>query len=724
MTGENPQADEPGPAGAEGAEAAEGADSAEPSGPAESGDDPEAQEQSDLQITQQVHNIFHGQVFIGDHGTAGFSVGENVRRDTGRVAEADVEALRRTYFRPSAHADARRLLLRENLLILVGPEGSGRAAAALVLADEARRAGTPQPWINRLPPTRTLAELAKQKFKPGQAYVLQDWIQAGPSRAALAHFDAAHLAQHLAGSGAYLIITTAYRSRPGEGTFGYEVAWTAPDPVGLFDHCLGRQDYGSDIAGDQLPALRERARQVASARRVVHLVGRLRHGTEAALAEDDDRAREEIRAWFDDKPDRRALRAVAILVLACRAGDEPPDRPGVTQHGFEHLFAALGAAEARYRGDQVPEAVAPPDDEVFPQVRRSLFEEAGLTGFTVGPPVATAVGLEHSPGFRTVRQRALFQAELHLRCGHELWSPIRLWLSDLVQARVVTDVHLAIACGIGRMALFETRRVREDYLDEWAAGLTTTRFCAVFALWAMAAEEQLAPIALTQARGWIRGRGQERAIAAAIALGGPLGKRYPSEAMWYLWDLARRGQRISVYARVSISNLLGIEAAADEPNSAGFLAGKARAVLVRGTPAELRRPVLALLADILAVPGSDPDVPGVADVLRQSPRAAGPIGELWAAVLCSGPHRAAGIATLHLAIDALAQSPDGVAVATRLGGQILPRLSPAHRRQLEVGLRTSRSPEIRIRMRDALAAFLGAARPRPDGSALTEPGEE
>lgn len=673
--------------------------------------EPATENDHDQLIYQQVFNIYHGEARTIDATSATFTVGENVRRETGRVAESEIAALSVRFFRPSAFAEALRRLEREHLLILVGPEGSGRAAAALMLAVDLREQASVAPTISRIPPTRSLDLLCQQSYGERQAYVIKDWLHGSAGRGTLAQYDADSLAQHLYDAKAYLVITGQRRSRTDEGTARYEMEWEPPDPVDVFDHCVER--LGPDAAqftGD-LPQLRERARQAGSPRRVAQLVSRLRiQGAAAALKDDDERDQKEVRDWFDQKPNpnRRSLRAVTLLVLACRAGDETPNQPGVTQRGFEGLYAALEKAEARHRGDNPIEQAPPQDHDEFPQFRQSLLEHSGLTRFTVSPPHAAPVGFEHSPGFTSARLRELFQTEMHRRYGDELWSPLRICLADVAEQKTVSDVHLAVACGVGRMARSESRRVREEYLNQWAAGNNAARQCAVFALWAMAAEDDLAPIALEHVGTWIENRGEQSAMTAAIALGGALGVRYQSEALWILWKLALRGMRISVYARVAIAHLMWTEAKNDEANVARFLAKKVKPLFEPGTSANTRRSVLKLILGILAVPGDGHGAPGFIEALRSGRAADGPLGELLAAVLYSVPHRSEGIAVLHRAFTALAQTPQGTDVVTRLGTEILLRLPSTHRRQVELGVRRFRSAREQRHNQAVLAAFLSA----------------
>jgi hypothetical protein len=695
---------------------ADGTDSPSAADPPETaereGTDDDPLEELDGQARNEVINVFNGQVTVKDGGTVGFYVGDGVRRAAGRVAQTEIAAIRRLFLEPAGYAQALRTLRHKHLLILVGDEGSGRAAASVMLADRLRDPGRP---IIRFPPTRTLADLGKQKFKQGQSYILRDWIPTATGGTALTVYDAEHLAERLASEGAYLVITRLASTGPGAATGAFEERWTAPDPVELFDHCYALVDR-LDGVHEALPELRARASQLGNARRIVQLAERLCDGAEHALLSVDDSVGREVAAWFDASPTRRAVRAAVALTFTCRAGDEPDDAPGVRQRGFELLFAQLEAAEAEYRGDTKPDDLKPPEDgEEFPQHRSRLMTDTKLADFTIDPPATAVVGVDHRPGFRTAAQRDLFMSELVRRYGDDLWTPVHAWLCKMVELPWISDTHLAIAYSAGRMARYSTKEVREAYLERWASGHAAERYCAVFTLWSMAAQEDLAPLALAQARDWVWGRGPERAMVAAIAFGGALGKRYPTEAMWWLWELAMRGQRISSYARVAMGNLLLIDAVSDDPSVARYLANKVRPLLLPGARPEQRRAALNVIVAVLSAPGADQKAPGVLKVLRESSAALGPIGELWSGILRSAPHRPAGVGILHSTLKALEQSTDGTDIAAQLGRQILPRLTETQRTQVERGLRTLDSPEQRRRGQAILRAFLNLTTPPPAG---------
>ncbi|GAA5000106.1 hypothetical protein GCM10025734_34910 [Kitasatospora paranensis] len=193
----------------------------------------------------------------------------------------------------------------------------------------------------------------------------------------------------------------------------------------------------------------------------------------------------------------------------------------------------------------------------------------------------------------------------------------------------------------------------------------------------MAQDDLLAPLALRTAVGWARNRGQQRAMTAAVALGGVLGQRYLSEALRWLWVLALRGGRIRAAAQRALGHLLSVEADADS-GSGGvprFLASKVRPLLRPGADIAERRLALTTVVAILSTTAPDSDDPVVARLVLDRPGDVPVVAELWASAIRSGPHRGDAVAALRATLRSLARS-EATSAAARLGAELLPRLPP------------------------------------------------
>jgi hypothetical protein len=247
---------------------------------------------------------------------------------------------------------------------------------------------------------------------------------------------------------------------------------------------------------------------------------------------------------------------------------------------------------------------------------------------------------------------------------------------------------------IARSALDE---VLDAYLTSWSAGDIKHKLMAARILSAMAEDHLLAVTAMDIAAGWARQGDQERAVTAAIALGGPLGQRHLAEASRLLWPLTLRDEQVSRVARLAFGELFAAETgmSADRSTVARFLVHKVRPLLKPDATAYERRAALAVVNATLTAslpdspkPPDSPEspIPVVASRLRTSPADLPPVAELWAAALNSVPHRRSAVIALHLTLAALSDDVDSVHLAARLGRAILPRLTVRTREVLELTL--------------------------------------
>jgi hypothetical protein len=90
------------------------------------------------------------------------------------------------------------------------------------------------------------------------------------------------------------------------------------------------------------------------------------------------------------------------------------------------------------------------------------------------------------------------------------------------------------------------------------------------------------------------------------------------------------------------------------------------------------------------------------------------LGELWAAVLNSVPHRPEAIGALHRTLVALTDGTDSEQIAARLGAAIIPLLSARALHVLKLALPDpERAEKISAQV---VAAFLGAQQKAIGGS--------
>jgi hypothetical protein len=680
-------------------------DPAPPKGPAaEDGErtHPDADTNGDQGFgpTATVINNFYAEVDAHTVGVSGGGspVGRVVRRESGVLVAADIRHALRHYLQPEPFSRARETLAAQHLVVLAGPEGCGKKAGTLELA---RMTCPDAESYTVFPPTRSLPELAGYKsYRRGQVYLLHDWMSVSADPGSAVRYDLGQLTAKLTADGAYMAITFEgdARLRPLLGDIC--VPWSPPDPVTLLDHCT-QVVPDLHLSEDERQQLRARAAEIRSPRLIVRLAEAAAGGLAAALAEAGESENSAVATWFGSRPARRKVWSVTALAFLS----------GVSERRFERQLAVL--TPARTSGSATVTGTeqrgAPADDDPFPQTQWDLVSDASIGEFITTHDPAAPVGSEHRPSFRTRSGRLQVMTELNRRFGDELWGPVHDWLCALAD-QPFGETQIAAGYGLALLARSALEEVEASYLTPWSAGNLKNRLMAVSVLWSMAEDDQLAPAALKIAVSWVRNQGQERAITAALALGGPLGYRYPSEAMRWLWGLAQRSQRIGRVARTAISQLYTVESEADLEKGivVRFALQKIRPMLKAGGPVQERRAALAAATSILGTRQVSTGVPATANVLRTRPADIRPLGELWAATLNSVPHRLDAVRALHAALAALADGPDSAELASRLGTAILPRLTSRTIEVLEMALPDpDRAEETSAAV---VAAFLGAAR--------------
>jgi hypothetical protein len=551
----------------------------------------------------------------------------STRRATGVLNQRDVDSVLRWFVPPASFERASRTLAECNLVILVGDDGCGRRAGALALL---RRSAGAQAKLTSVSPALTFAELAsKFAFHGGCGYLIRDHIGDGEA-AAVREFEATRLADKLRKAGGYLVVTATPAVISGRGLRQFAVEWQAPDPLTLFDECA----RGAEIEFEALQAARARAGQLLTPHEVVNLVRRLTEDPDNAVRALDDSTADQVVGWFDAEPRKPDVLAVAALAFL----------HGLPERVFEAQLAAL---------HELSDEVEAATDEL-PQ-RRIDFARSHSLMTVERASVDGAIGRvsERVVVFCSPQHRCHVIAELYDRYGYQLWAPLRAWL-DGMAAGASAEIRVELAHGLALLARTAVGEVAE-IIDRWADGAAAERLTAAITLWWMCADDALASQSLQIAMRWVRNRGSRRAMTAAIALGGDLGLRYPSDALAWLWFLALRAERIGMIARQSIGFLFA--AAADDPDSArsvlnmartelrdvlsGSLSGRADTRTVRAA----RHTVVSMLRATSAAT----DEPAVVSVIREQGANLALLGALWADVLCSAPHRRG-------AFDALVQS--------------------------------------------------------------------
>jgi len=607
-----------------------------------------------------INNFFAG---VGAEGAVfGVANGATRRRATGTLDLAAVYRELAYFVPPADYERARSVLLDRHLVVLHGTESIGKRTAALALL---RSACGPDSKLVGISPASSIADLAEREFDSGVGCLVEDHVSDGSSLA-VQRFDVRRLQYRLCGAGAFLVLTAHELSAAAASSFAAVlVRCGAPDPVALLERRARDCVPAEYVTG----AVREHAAALGSPALVVALVERLTAGPDAALATDDSE-HEQVREWFDGNPAPRDVLAMAALTFL---------------HGLPERTIERATALLVERAEDVAfgSAERPPTSLVLPQCRT-----AGLNSVCWverHPPEQTHAGRRLR--FATNGYRSLVVSELDERYGWELWEPLRGWL-DTMAVEPDDEVRLQVAMGVALLAARAMPEVRASFLDPWADGLIAARRTAAYTLNLMCGDDKLAPLALVTAVSWADRVRPRRAATAAMALGGELGRRFPAEALRWLWHLAHRGLQIRTVARWSLANLLAMSA--EDADGAGQVLRFARGKLRRAAETGADRIALDAVAALLAAGQVDLAEPVAAVVLRTGTDNRQTLGELWALTLRSAPHRGQAIDALLRTLRSLDPSEAepardlGVAIRAHLSDQDNAALAP----YLDRGLRT------------------------------------
>ncbi len=586
-------------------------------------------------------------------------------RATGRLSAETIARTLRCYIEPSPFGDAERILRDKHLVVLAGRDQIGKRAGAIALL---RRVTAKEAKIIILSPALSLTELTSDtNFRPGNGYLLQDWVE-DISAAAIQRFEVERLLRRLGRAvkgGSYLVITMAApaRRRHFESLL---VEWAPPDPIELFEACLARID---SVLPEQseIDKVRVRARELLSPADVIRLAERVPKGAEAALGALEDSVNAEVTAWFDEKPKRHEVLAVVALAFV----------HGVPERTFESLLSHLIDISDEIKWGEGREARPSSAVEDLPQDRAAWSHGHALVSGSYDDPAETGLlSGERRLVFRFEGHREQVIAELFARYGYELWEPLRIWAGGL--ATSTPEVRVQVACGAALLARRSLHEVEESFLGPWSHGVALERLAAAHVLSWMCVGNATAPTALRIALRWVKNSGQRPAITAAVALGGELGVRYPTDCLNWLWFLSLRAERISEVARRSLSLLfrMAVDRGDHATTVLRLLLKLAGDEVGKGPGSARTRTALTTVVRILDADRLDSTEPLVASLLLANPENAELLGGLWACALRSRPHRTAAINALRRSLRALEGEDEALDAVARLGAGVWSSLPP------------------------------------------------
>jgi len=656
-----------------------------------------------------VQNNFHAGVHA-EHGVFGVGGGGETLSATGPLAPDRVTESLRGFVPPPALAAALAVLREQRFVVLVGPESVGKRALGLYLL---RLECGVSATLVAASPARSLGQLAAMELRTGTGYLVADHL-GGAEDAAVRLYEADRLATTCRNRSTHVVLTTTSKRR---FLAPYAVAVGPPEPADVLHSHLG----DARIEPDVLATAAEHVRGSQQPREVAQLAKRMIADPSEAVTAMRDVPGEHVAEWFDSAVTMRDLLSVTALAIG---GNQP-------EPTHDLLLDTLRAHAEAVREDRE----AAPHVAWHDEVPRQRDRDHPLVTVAAGDDLDDEEGwlAGRRVRFRHDAYRECVLTELHERYGNELWSPVRNWLHDLCRTDFGIELQGELAKALAVLARLNFVEVRETYLQPWAAGGARERVTAAMVLWFMSGDDRLAPVALRTALEWGQDMGLHRAVTSALALGGPLGIRFHDEALQRLCFLSLRAKRIGVVAQVAMGGLFAV-AVADSGEATGRVLATVRAELVRATSRRGGDP--SVDSDVTAqLDNSDTDDPDreqyergwtgrvataarsmvvallcaedggrpvAARILVAQPEHVGRLGELWAEVLCSAPHRRAAIDALRDTLRSLENEPATAAVG-RLGAAIHAAMPVPHRplRTAELvramtGGRDDRPPELLV----------------------------
>ncbi|GHH23019.1 hypothetical protein [Streptomyces lanatus] len=611
-------------------------------------------------VHQLVNNNFYG-VVDASGAAFGFGAASSPGLAPGTIEPAETDRALRFYVPPRPRFDEALGKLREDaLVVLTGQDNCGRGAGSLALL---RKILGEEAELRSLSPANALAELAASRdLKPGQGYVILDY--AGELHVeAVQAYDVRRLSEELRRKGSYLVITAGDTTRRRLALRDHCVPWQAPDPVELFEHCMGKLPYAAlppDTEKELLERVGEQRRPADVVAAAVALSGQ---GAEAALDTLRDRHRERVQEWFRKQPSADDLLALAALVFL----------EGIPERTLEKECASLAAYVRNWeQSGETP--VAEPDGSagtplpgtVADQSRARWRERAVELVTTEYRPAPSrdAGRSERRLVFTSPRVRELVVAELHALYGYGLWYPLRQWLSELALTGDL-ETRTEVARGVALLARYALVEVDEYLLKVWSEGITSQRVTAALTLGFMCDAEHLAPQAYNIVLGWVDNSGPGRAVTAAMALTGRLGSLYRLQALNLLSFLTQRGERIAFSARRALVLLL--QTAERDPERVLFTLRFVRTVIAGAAPGSRERSIaLRTTVQLLEATRLETPEPVTAALLRTVPGSARHLGSLWADVLHSS-NRGRAVTALCRTLVQLRDDPSVTGAVGELG---------------------------------------------------------
>jgi hypothetical protein len=444
----------------------------------------------------------------------------------------ELERLATVIVAAGQHERARDILEREHFVVLQGPAGVGKGAAAMSLLGLDREVLDIDPSVT----SKDLAEFKERlPFGPGRRYLVQALSSA--TAVQLSGFLTRAVTKELGADGSYLVVTVDERVALSAELDGYVVPWRERPQVALalrrhLAHYLPDGDVAAveqqfdmtqlhaGLAGRSLRTLDEVARTVVRAFRdgepFESVLEGLGFGAQARLEQ-----------WFAEE---HSLEELAFLLAVAVLGGCPYTTVASHAQRLEQLIAAATRIKLskirldprRLRSQRLRDTMA--------------VLRPGVVDTEFGRCPADIVQLEN----RWLRLAALDIV------WHEYDLLADALLSWLYESGADPDplVRVHAAAAAGWLSQYDFAVVRQRLLLPWALGSTCAARSAADALGQATHLDSTAPLALALLDAWAwRDDHYDLWWTAAASYGGETGVRYPGVAMTALLDILDNGDK-------------------------------------------------------------------------------------------------------------------------------------------------------------------------------------
>ncbi|MEV4623484.1 hypothetical protein AB0J74_32855 [Asanoa sp. NPDC049573] len=508
-------------------------------------------------VGNQVHGgHLVGATFVGgDQHLSFVQAAAAARLQPGELAKHIREQIESAYVKPEGFEAFQAEIGDRRAVIVRGPAGHGKTAAAIRLLVERR--------VERILLLRGAAQLDDliEKIEPGIGYILYDLVDATEFTAH--RFNA--LAASLDEKNSHLFVTVPSDQglRDDELVEHARLLPPPPDHASIVRELLSwlSRDTGTAPTLDGLDELIEELFSDAAPRRHASELAQVivRQYTKEGFDLDDVRSymsariTEDFQNWFDNLPDLdHRCHAIALAAFNGLA--------------YEYVTEALHGLKRRLEPPphdalaqaQLSRATLRPGDDLGTTRRdrlRTLRAEAAVE-WALGPHGTTRVEVVRfrTPGYA---RRVLHRAWSEFTVQHILLE----WLAELSSHRSEA-VRVWAATALGMLSTFSFDYVTDTIFTRWAGSRSASlREAVAFALHVPAADTELQPAVFRLVESWYRnGNNRTLQASAARAFGYSLGRHDPNRALAALNTLARIDNlRVSLAVGASLAELCILE---------------------------------------------------------------------------------------------------------------------------------------------------------------------